>query len=568
MAAAIVSIFFAVTLILAAFSLYASREAISVKDLRPSPLNLYSSSTTNQRVIAGHRHVSSVNNHIIESDSVLFPEWIVFVIAEGKGEGDGLDYKCLFQNSATSPATYAGTLPVSNRRSFKCTMPNSVRRRHPLRSPVLTKSELNSTELTLDWTLRSQLKRWTWLVYDSLSTASDVIVFAKGVNRPGHVRSPTSLRCVFTDDVTNQQVRTPVTSSDQEVFRCGHPHILLQGSSISLTLETLDEDQQKKQLVSSVAPSVAVYVPFQNHTGTALLQTFSSANSLSTLCACTMVHNVGKFLKEWVIYHSGIGVEKFILYDNDSDDDDKGDESLRNVVRELVDDGFTLETVYWPWPKAQEAGFSHNVILSKYSCKWMMFMDVDEFVFSPHWSNAAKPSSDMLQSMLPRLPVGQMKIQCHDFGPSNQTRHPRNGVTQGYTCRRKLEERHKSIVLLEAVDVSLQNSVHHFKIRAGDYRAEKVGMEKAVVNHYKYQAWSEFKTKFKRRVSTYVPDWTDKVNMRSKDRTPGLGVEALEPEGWAMKFCDIVDTRLQLLTKKWFGRRIPNHSGIKMAWER
>ncbi|KAM1721629.1 hypothetical protein ACFX13_023439 [Malus domestica] len=37
--------------------------------------------------------------------------------------------------------------------------------------------------------------------------------------------------------------------------------------------------------------------------------------------------NVTAFLREWVIYHSKIGVDRFIFYDNDSDD------GLENVVK-------------------------------------------------------------------------------------------------------------------------------------------------------------------------------------------------------------------------------------------
>uniref|UniRef100_A0A7N0UUI9 Glycosyltransferase family 92 protein n=1 Tax=Kalanchoe fedtschenkoi TaxID=63787 RepID=A0A7N0UUI9_KALFE len=570
--AAFISILFAATLLLAGISLYISREALSGQDLRPPPFNF---SVSNQRLVAAGRRVYDV----VESKSVLFPEWIVFVISDSSqtvngddGDGDdyasGSTYHCVFPNNMISPAMYAGRLPKSGRRSFKCAMPSSVRGHRPFIAPVLTKSQVNSTpELAIDWASRPHLMRWTRLVYDSISTASDVVLFAKGVNRPSRVRSPSALRCVFTDESTNRQFKTPVTSSEQEVFRCRHPQPVPEGSKIGLTLEIVDDGQQQERVSSKIIPSVAVYAPFQNNDTET--QSFSSSSS-SSLCACTMVHNVGKFLKEWVMYHSGVGVKKYVLYDNDSDEAD----DLSGVVRGLVEDGYKVETVFWPWPKAQEAGFSHSVLSLKRSCQWMMYVDVDEFVFSPKWRHATKPSPDMLQSMLPRLndpgskQVGQVMIQCHDFGPSNQTEHPSNGVTQGYTCRRKLEERHKSIVLLEAVDDSLQNSVHHFKLRSGVYRSAKVGVEKAVVNHYKYQAWPEFKTKFKRRVSTYVPDWTQKVNLMSKDRTPGLGVEAVEPEDWAMKFCEVVDTKLQLLTQKWFGHRPPNQSSIKMAWER
>ncbi|KAG6785568.1 hypothetical protein POTOM_007132 [Populus tomentosa] len=50
-----------------------------------------------------------------------------------------------------------------------------------------------------------------------------------------------------------------------------------------------------------------------------------------------MVFDVAKFLREWVVYHSKIGVEKFVLYDNDSDDD------LMKVIKELNQEGYSIE---------------------------------------------------------------------------------------------------------------------------------------------------------------------------------------------------------------------------------
>ena len=126
--------------------------------------------------------------------------------------------------------------------------------------------------------------------------------------------------------------------------------------------------------------------------------------------------------------------------------------------------------------------------------------------------------------------VGQLILGCKDFEPSGQSNHPEEGVTQVYTCRR--------------LAPSLMNSVHHFEVRAG-FRWERSGH--ARVNHYKYQAWDEFKVKFRRRVSTYVADWTDRVSQGSK--------EAVEPEGWPNKFCEVEDTMLRDATRRWFGFR-------------
>jgi hypothetical protein len=182
----------------------------------------------------------------------------------------------------------------------------------------------------------------------------------------------------------------------------------------------------------------------------------------------------------------------------------------------------------------------------------MAFVDVDEFIFSLDWAGSGEPTKSMLWSIVTafELDVRQVTLGCKDFGPSGRTKHPKEGVTQGYMCRRRAEERHKSLIRLDSRAPSMMNSVHHFELRP-EFKWER--SRDARVNHYKYQAWDEFKVKFRRCVSTYVADWTDWVNHGSKDRTPSLGFKAVEPGGWPHKFCEVEDTLLWDVTRRWFG---------------
>ncbi|KAG5542607.1 hypothetical protein RHGRI_022211 [Rhododendron griersonianum] len=495
------------------------------------------------------------NRNVIPTVSILLPAWeILVIISPGTPLPTDYDtgkYTCLFPNNDTTPAKPSGILPFPYRATFKCDLPERVRRRLPFPQPVLTKSTENPPERK---TPVPELLRWNFLVYDSLSTENDVILFVKGVNnRQGVNRAPNEFRCVFSvgDDVFNG-VRTAVTTSIQEVFRCRRPELSGVSSSddkpIKISLEIPDQNL--------VVPSVAYYAPPRK---------VAPDQPESLLCACTMVYNAAKFLKEWVVYHSEIGIEKFVLYDNGSDD------NLERVVAELVEQGYNVTTLFWLWPKTQEAGFSHCAVNAKDSCTWMAYIDVDEFVYSPSWINLSNPSDEMLKSLLPKKSshgiggtVGQVMINCYEFGPSNQKSHPVNGVTQGYNCRRKEENRHKSIVLLDAIEESLLNVIHHFQLKDG-YKVKKVDLQGAVVNHYKFQAWSEFKAKFRRRVSAYVVDWMQAMNLESKDRTPGLGYAPVEPQAWSEKFCEVYDNRLKDLMRRWFG--VESQSGYRMAWQ-
>lgn len=485
------------------------------------------------------------------TESVLFLDWDVFVLLPlNLTPGDRTHLTCLFSNGATSPANYTDKMLSSRRHGFLCKMPRSVQRlRRPFYTPRLIQSHSGSGPVAFGSDRATEMMRWTRLAYESYSTVDDVIVFAKGLNRnQGKDRPAADIACVFTVNGV-VAAATAATSSSQEVFRCPHP--------VNIK-STRDDDVRVSIEVAegSPIPSLAAYLP----PPAAAHGTEDKRKALT--CACTMVYNAAKFLREWVSYHAAIGVDRFVLYDNGSDDD------LKAVLARLAGEGYDVSSVFWPWQKAQEAGFSHCAAAQANACTWMAFFDVDEFLYSPSWADAERPSKSMVGSVIGEDAdaerVGQVEFTCADFGPSGQRGHPREGVTQGYTCRLRGNgklQRHKSIVRLEAVGPSLRNWVHHFEVGPG-WGTRKV-RGGAVVNHYKYQAWSEFRSKFRRRVSAYVADWRERRNVRSRDRTPGLGFSGEEePEWWARRRCEVRDVGLKEVVRRGFGG-----ANGRFAWE-
>jgi len=396
--------------------------------------------------------------------------------------------------------------------------------------------------------------KWSSLVYESSvqrdEYADDLILFAKGINkRQSIIAKPRNLRCVF-----NNTVETAVTVSAQEIFRCKQPEKPLRAAFVGakVTLRSIRKNSSRQ------LPSVAYYNP--DH----MFPILQKESRKLQLCACTMIFNGAKFLKEWIVYHSHLGVEQFFIYDNNSDD------NLEEIIEYMAEGSYNVRRHPWPWAKTQEAGFAHCALQARDSCDWVMFTDIDEFVFSPRWLNQwPNSTSNALGLLLMNKTtqminstssssgspiIGQVSINCRNFGPSYRKSHPPQGVTQGYTCRQKSEQRHKSIVLLDAISPSLLNVIHHFELKPG-YKTIRLTSSEAVINHYKYQVWSEFKAKFRRRVSAYVADWKESKNPSSQDRAPGLGNEAIEPPGWENKFCQVNDTALREFTEKVFSVR-------------
>ncbi|KAB1207941.1 hypothetical protein CJ030_MR7G026890 [Morella rubra] len=387
---------------------------------------------------------------------------------------------------------------------------------------------------------------WEKVVYEAVLDGDTVIVFAKGLNlRPHKISDPTKLRCHFgfgnwgTDE--GFVLTTKAVSASQEIVRCLLPRsIVNNGERIQGIRVTVSN--------SNANPRAQGHEPMPSAARIYSSKTEKSKRNRSKheLCVCTMLWNQASALREWIMYHAWLGVERWFIYDNDSDD------GIEEVIKELESQNYNVSRQSWPWIKAQEAGFSHCALKARDECNWVGFFDVDEFFYFPsafrHPKGYGLPGQDLLKSMVANFSssttIAEIRTACHSFGPSGLRSHPPQGVTVGYTCRLQSPERHKSIVRPDLLDISLLNVVHHFQLREG-FRYLNVLESTAMINHYKYQVWETFKAKFFRRVATYVVDWREDQNKGSKDRAPGLGTQAIEPLNWRLRFCEVWDTGLR-----------------------
>lgn len=340
---------------------------------------------------------------------------------------------------------------------------------------------------------------------------------------------PNRFECVFGWNFGNPkyELTSPVVSAAQEIFRCKTPLSVLGRSSGTPPLVSIKTKGRGSITLPTIARPETLSVPL-------------SRKKKHKMCVCTMVRNQARFLPEWIAYHARIGVERWFIYDNNSDDD----------IEEVVSSMKSVSLHQWPWVKTQEAGFSHCALRARDSCRWVGFIDVDEFLYFP--SNVTL--HHVLRNYSTKPWVGELRTECHSFGPSRRKAIPKEGVTVGYTCRLAAPERHKAIIRPDALNTSLINIVHHFHLRDG-MRYVNMESRTMVINHYKYQVWEVFKEKFYRRVATYVADWQDEENVGSKDRAPGLGTKAVEPHDWSSRFCEVNDTGLRDWVLKAFANR-------------
>ncbi|XP_010552613.1 PREDICTED: glycosyltransferase family 92 protein At1g27200-like [Tarenaya hassleriana] len=404
----------------------------------------------------------------------------------------------------------------------------------------------------------AMVHNWDNVVYEAVIDGNTAVVFVKGLNlRPHKESDPSYFKCRF--GIGNHKedegfvFETQAVAAAQEVVRCVLPRGMMKNLDKARGIRVSVVQTGTRGRMARPLPSVARIYASNSKT--------EKAGRKYKLCVCTMLWNQASFLHEWIMYHSWLGVERWFIYDNNSDD------GIQDEIDRLNSDSYNVSRHVWPWIKTQEAGFSHCALRAKDECSWVGFFDVDEFFYFPSHHKSSISSENALRSLVTSYSsqglVGEIETDCHSYGPSGLTTPQPQGVTVSYTCRLASPERHKSIIRPDMLTSSLLNEVHHFQLKEGIGHV-KLLESTAIVNHYKYQAWETFKAKFYRRVATYVVDWQENQNQGSKDRAPGLGTVAVEPPDWKRRFCEVWDTGLKDLVISNFADQLTGY----LPWQR
>ena len=150
------------------------------------------------------------------------------------------------------------------------------------------------------------------------------------------------------------------------------------------------------------------------------------------LAACTMYRDDADYLAEWIEFHRLMGVERFVLYDNGSTD------HHLDVLAPYLDEGIARRHE-WPAPFLGQKGrpralitaFEHCVGAHRDDARWVAFLDIDEFLFSP----AGVPLPEALRDYeaFPGVVVTRA-----EFGPSGHMTKPAGLVIESYLERRRL----------------------------------------------------------------------------------------------------------------------------------
>ena len=224
---------------------------------------------------------------------------------------------------------------------------------------------------------------------------------------------------------------------------------------------------------------------------------------LHDLAVVAILKNEGAYLKEWLDYHLLAGVDHFYLYDNDSPDN-QAEVAAPYVKAGLVD--------YFPAPGKvmQMATFNDAVKRFKFHCRYMAFIDADEFIF-PKTNQSIVETLDEILSVAPE--AAGVAINWQFFGSNNhETADYSRGVLERFTRRAPVDFDINIGVKTVANPRKINFIIypHHANYFEGfravnengkivpDYINIPVTVKKIVVNHYYTKSKAEFIKKIQR----------------------------------------------------------------------
>jgi hypothetical protein len=206
------------------------------------------------------------------------------------------------------------------------------------------------------------------------------------------------------------------------------------------------------------------------------------------LSVCAIYRDEAPYLEEWLEFHRLVGVERFFLYDNESSDDHA------TVLAPYVSEGVAV-VHHWPEHPAQKEAYEHCLSEHGEESRWIAFIDLDEFLFSPE----LRPVPELLVEYEQWPGVGVNRVT---FGTSGHKEKPAGLAIEEYLMRWPRPESIKSIID-PARTVGFVN-VHSFAYTDGGYAvderkqridgwmADEYTFDRLRINHYYTRSEAEF----------------------------------------------------------------------------
>jgi len=234
------------------------------------------------------------------------------------------------------------------------------------------------------------------------------------------------------------------------------------------------------------------------------------------LAICLQFKDEQEYIMEWFNYHHKVlGVNKFILVDNRTTDNTL--KLLAPYIKSGIVDIF-------PWPGETRQHTAYSKVLSKYrkSCKWIAFIDSDEFIFSPKNLSIY----DLLEQ---HKQTNCLKLEWMLFGSDGQLFKEPGLVTERFTkCGQHKYQGERNFhgakigdvmkiykCIVQAAIVTTSISAHEFVATS----VKKIPAKEWRINHYAVKSREEFHWKMHIRTrGEGYKDITDEAYIAKHDQ--------------------------------------------------
>lgn len=186
--------------------------------------------------------------------------------------------------------------------------------------------------------------------------------------------------------------------------------------------------------------------------------------------------NEASYIGDWLLFHRAVGVRHFYIYDDGSTD------RTCDVIREtLSPEEFTI----FPWSSrmidegsnqfldTQVIAFAHAILNFGATCKWMAFIDVDEFLLP-------KSGKTIEEALEGANGFPAVSLPWHMFGTSGHKIKPEGSALLNFTMRSVIPSADKKNgmafkCIVDPCEV-VQVGVHHFCTRTfGEVNSNDAG---------------------------------------------------------------------------------------------
>lgn len=214
------------------------------------------------------------------------------------------------------------------------------------------------------------------------------------------------------------------------------------------------------------------------------------------LALCCIVKNEGAYLREWVQYHSLIGVEHFFIYDNGSTP------SARESLGELAARPH-VTLLNAPTRSMQLPAYNHCLTEFGNNFKWIGFIDADEFI-------CPAAVSDLRPLLGEYEPYAALALSWRMFSSNGHETRPAGLVLDNYTRYIKQDAVHIKSIVQPRKTAGCRNP-HAFGYLDGTHCVNETfspvpsgapfwtsSHDRVWLNHYYYKSREDFTAKLTR----------------------------------------------------------------------